>query len=97
MFFLKLLLKNLIRVNKNVKFNGCPLIHTLEADAKSLEDFLENILLKRHEEARGVIITLIPIILRINLNVYTIYPREHTREDVCDIYIYIYIYIGAKG
>lgn len=47
--------------------NELPFEFLIQADADSFEDYFNNILMKMGEEARGSILNILPIVLRINI------------------------------
>ena len=68
--FFRELLYNFLLSNKSKKLYGLELDAIVIADEESMEAFCEKIVRKMNEEARGLLIPILPLILRIKI--YTI-------------------------
>ncbi len=65
--FLRELLSDMLIAHKDLKFNGLSLQEAIIYDAQSLEEYRTEIVQKMGTEARGVMISLLPLVLRIQV------------------------------
>lgn len=66
---LRRMIHTFISLNKSIKLQDINIQEGIQPDAKSIEEYLENIVLKEREEARTIIIVITPLVLRISLEV----------------------------
>lgn len=65
--FFRELLYNFLIVNKSLTIHGLSLEQAIIGDTDSIESYCENIVRKMGEEARSVLITILPSILRVKI------------------------------
>jgi hypothetical protein len=78
--FFRELLYNFLLVNKSLKMSGLSLEQAIIGDSDSLVNYCENIVRKMGEEARSILIPLLPSILRIKM--YTVVLDTHDTTSV---------------
>jgi len=83
--FFRELLYHFLLSNKNKKLFGLELKEIVIGDAESVEDFCEKIVRKMNEEARSLLIPILPLILRIKI--YTIFLDTSSLNAVLDLVI----------
>ena len=64
--------------------NGLPFECIILADADSLEQYIEDIIMKMGEDARGPLLNIMPIVLRINIYIVNL----ETKQRVIFIYFF---------
>ena len=78
--FIRELLYYFMLDHKDLTITGLKLDQIIIGDASSLEDYCENIVRKMGEEARSLLISILPSILRINI--YTVVLDTHAKSSV---------------
>ena len=78
-WFIKNSTKNFMKSNKECLINGVPIKLAAEMDANNIEDYINNILMKENEDARGVLLNLVPIVMRINIYILNIDTSEKAK------------------
>lgn len=82
-FMIRNLTKNFIEENKNKSINGLPLelaaIVEEDPQAKTLEDYIDNILMKPNRDAQGFLLNVVPLALRINVYIINIDTSQKAR------------------
>ena len=62
--------------NKDASINGLPFEMASQAEenpnAKTLQDYIDNILMKNYQDAQGFLLNIVPIVLRINIFIVNI-------------------------
>ena len=83
-YTLRKLGKNFIMAHKDIEMNGLPLemapIVEEVAGATDLNGYIKNILMKMNEDAQGVLLSLLPICLRINVDIVNIDTSVKSRN-----------------
>ena len=89
-YFIRNSTRKFLEKNRGASINGLPieLASVVEENpkAKSLDDYITNILMKDYEDAQGFLLIIVPIILRINIYIVNIDTSANAR--VCIILIY---------
>lgn len=85
-YFIRNLTKNFIEANKEKSMNGlpinyCPVVED-NPNAKNLEDYITNILMKMNEDAQGFLLNVVPIALRINVYIVNIDTSANARVSL---------------
>lgn len=79
-FAMRRLLYNIIEPNRSRCLNDMPLEYAaFDVDDSDLESYLENVLSKMGQEARGFLLSIAPVALRINIFVINIDSSTEAR------------------
>ncbi len=68
--------------HRELKLNDLPLEDSIVFDAKSLDEYRSEIVQKMGTEARGVLVSLLPLILRIQVQTVILDKSQVLREDL---------------
>jgi len=83
--FIKSITRNFMYLNRSAQLNGLELeispLAEIEEGELSLERYIEEILMPMDREAQGVLLTIIPIVLRINVHIVNIDTSAQARVN----------------
>ena len=82
-YYIRNATKNFIEQNRGVSINGLPIEIAAVVEenprAKSLDDYIKNIVIQDNENAEGFLLNLVPIIMRINVYIVNIDTSTQAR------------------
>jgi len=82
-YFIRKLTSNFLQdyeINRQ-QINGLPINIACIADAKNMEDYTEDIIMKFGSDAMGVLLLIVPIILKINIHIVNINTDMRQRDQ----------------
>ena len=69
-------IKNFLEQNRDISINQLPIETASVVEdnpkAKSLDDYIKNIVMQENEDAQGFLLNIVPIVLRINVYIVNI-------------------------
>ena len=81
-FILRCVTKNFILQNRDLDINGLPIVEStkVEAQLESLDQYIEEVLMKMGEDAFGVLLFIVPKALRLNINIVNLETNNRKKE-----------------
>jgi hypothetical protein len=70
------MIKIFLLENKDLELNSLSIKLAMESDAININHYIDDIVLMMGVDARGLLLLIVPIVLRINLKIYNI-KRNH--------------------
>jgi hypothetical protein len=67
---------NFLKLNSDFEINGLSLENSVSSEFSTLEDYTQSVVTKPNEEARLVVINVLPLVLRIALNCVLLDPKD---------------------
>jgi hypothetical protein len=71
-FFLRKLTANFMKSVRNKSIAGLPLEVATMVDAESYEEYIEEVVMKFGRDAQGLLVLIIPIIMKIKIHIVNI-------------------------
>lgn len=82
-FFVRKLVKNFIIINRERSINELPIEYAPivegDEDEMTLEGYVENVVMKMNTDAKGFLLSIVPIALRINIFIVNIDTSAQAR------------------
>mmetsp|Transcript_29095 Transcript_29095/g.28120 ORF Transcript_29095/g.28120 Transcript_29095/m.28120 type:complete len:154 (+) Transcript_29095:1148-1609(+) len=81
-YFIRSIAKNFLKIYQERSFNGLPLGVAILADADTLDDYIDNILMKMQTDAQGPLLYIMPIVMRINIYIVNIDTSKNQKQNL---------------
>lgn len=75
-----------LKMHSDLTINEIPLIAAVQSEFKSMKQYIKKVVLKDSEDARLIVIAIMPIALRISLD--CVYLDMHDEENVFYLYCF---------
>ena len=77
------ILDNFMELNEELDLNGITIANSMIAENLSVNEFRQQVILKEKEEAVGVLLYVLPIVLRIQINIiYVDFKNPKTKNSL---------------
>lgn len=82
-YFIRNLTRNFLKDNQNKSMNDLPLENAAvveeDPDGRTIDDYINNILMKMERDAQGFLLFVVPIVLRINVHIVNIDTSDRVK------------------
>ena len=70
------MIKNYFDINRHLKINDFAIMDILKTDYSGIDDYQENYLLSEKLDAKGIVLSIAPIVFRIDINIFSFDPNN---------------------
>ena len=84
--FLRRCVFNFLKLNENFVINDIPLKTVILEDANSMEEYRNKIVLQDGEDARNLILVVLPLVLRIGINIVELDLKDKRNDNFTQLY-----------
>ena len=79
---LRRMVANFITNNKDLSLNGITILQTITQDYAVVDEYITDVVLKNSEDARAPITSVVPLVLRINLDILILDGKDNVSVAV---------------
>ncbi len=85
--YMRRLAYNFIQNNRRFAINGLPIEEIVGVESETLDSYSENVILKQYEDARHLVFSILPLVLRVNLCIMLLDMKDKkVKQTVKEVY-----------